>query len=371
MNIAPASGREVASNRRLLRLNRTLVIMHTSLFDYDLPPSLIARFPATERTASRLLRLPPDGDAPATLRFAEIGTLLKPGDVLVANNTRVLPARLFARKPTGGSVEIMLERILGDNTALVQLRTNKPIRDGQMLIAGQSKLVVTARRDGFFVVECQDGGDVAALFQSHGTLPLPPYLDRAVVAPDLERYQTVYASVDGAVAAPTAGLHFDQALIDQLRRGGIDWVTITLHVGAGTFQPVRAGAVESHRMHREWIEVEQPACDRINRAKSLGGRVISVGTTVVRALESAAQANQSGRLDAFSGDTELFIRPGYRFRVVDALITNFHLPRSTLLMMVCAFAGYEKIMQAYHYAIDHDFRFYSYGDAMFVERQRQ
>ncbi len=346
--------------------------MQTALFDYQLPSAQIARFPAAERTASRLLVVPPDRapQAPAAatmLRFGEIGALLRPGDVLVANNTRVIPARLFARKPGGGKVEILLERVLDANTALVQLRANKPIRPPQTLLAGAAKLRVRERRAGFFVIECDGDCGPAALFQSHGAIPLPPYLERAAVAEDSERYQTVYASVTGAVAAPTAGLHFDQPLINALRRAGIHWVTITLHVGAGTFQPVRTESPAAHAMHREWIEVSQPACEQINRAKSRGGRIIAVGTTVVRALESAAQP-ASGQLQPFSGDTELFILPGYRFRAVDALITNFHLPRSTLLMMVCAFAGYEKIMQAYRHAIARDFRFYSYGDAMFVER---
>lgn len=350
--------------------------MNVAQFDYPLPPSLIAQFPAAERTASRLLRVPAGRGAPAAGRFADLGNLLRRGDVLVVNNTRVLPARLFARKTSGGRVEIMLERILADDSALVRLRANKPVRAGQFLFAGQAQLRVNERRGEFFVIQCRggDGGDaddvgggeIAALFQAHGTLPLPPYITRAVAADDLERYQTVYSRVDGAVAAPTAGLHFDQALIDSLSVAGIGWATVTLHIGAGTFQPVRAGSVAEHTMHREWVQVDRRACAQINRARARGGRIIAVGTTVVRALESAAQ---SGRLAPFCGDTELFILPGYRFRVVDALITNFHLPRSTLLMLVCAFAGREKILRAYRYAVAHKFRFYSYGDAMFAECQ--
>ena len=357
--------------------------METGHFDYPLPPARIAQFPVAERTASRLLAVPsggagrsdeaPDKNPPAVLKFGEIGALLRPGDVLVANDTRVVPARLLARKPTGGKVEILLERILGDDTALVQLRANKPIRAPQVLLAGASKLLVSGRRDGFFVIQCNH--DPASLFRSQGTVPLPPYIERAAEEADFERYQTVYSRAEGAVAAPTAGLHFDRALIDQLIRAGIHWVTVTLHVGAGTFQPIRTESPAAHSMHREWVEVDRRACAQINRAKSRGGRVVAVGTTVVRALESAAQSDrveQPGRADQlqpFSGDTELFILPGYRFRAVDALITNFHLPRSTLLMLVCAFAGYEKTMQAYRYAIAHDFRFYSYGDAMFVQRE--
>ena len=345
--------------------------MDLAPFDYQLPSSRIAQFPPAERTASRLLRVRADGRAPVALGFSELGDLLQPGDVLVANDTRVVPARLLARKPTGGRVEIMLERILGDHSALVQLRANKPVAARQTLLVGSSELVVSERRDDFFVIQCRDGdggGGVASLFQSRGVMPLPPYIRRAVVEDDLARYQTVYARVAGAVAAPTAGLHFDQALIEQLGRVGIHWVAVTLHVGAGTFQPIRAESAAAYRMHREWVEVDRRACDRINRAKARGGRIVAVGTTVVRALESAAQ---SGRLEPFSGDTELFILPGYRFRAVDALITNFHLPRSTLLMLVCAFGGYQAVMDAYRHAIDHDFRFYSYGDAMFVERQRR
>lgn len=366
--------------------------METGLFDYPLPPARIAQFPAVERTASRLLVVSADEATPAgpglgenrlgenglgenglgEIVFGEIGNLLRPGDVLVVNNTRVVPARLFARKPTGGKVEILLERILDDHTALVQLRANKPVRTRQTLLAGSAKLTVTGRRDGFFVIECGNSGDKPmSLFQSHGTIPLPPYIERAAVEADVARYQTVYSSVNGAVAAPTAGLHFDQALIDELRRAGIRWATITLHVGAGTFQPVRSESPAAHSMHREWIEVDRRACEEINRAKSHGGRVVAVGTTVVRALESAAQFARAGRPEPFSGDTDLCILPGYRFRAVDALITNFHLPRSTLLMLVCAFAGYEKTMRAYHHAIAGDFRFYSYGDAMFVEHKRR
>ena len=366
--------------------------METGRFDYPLPPSRIAQFPAAERTASRLLAVPPDGPdgaadrPPAVLKFGEIGDLLKPGDVLVANDTRVLPARLFARKPTGGNVEILLERILDGNTALVQLRANKPLRTPQVLLAEASKsersaesagesveLTVRGRRDGFFIIHCP--WDPAALFRSRGTLPLPPYIERRASESDFERYQTVYSRAEGAVAAPTAGLHFDQVLIDQLKRAGIHWATITLHIGAGTFQPVRTESPADHPIHREWVEVDDRACAQINRAKSRGGRIIAVGTTVVRALESAAQPDRPTRTDRtsplrpFSGDTELFILPGYRFHAVDALITNFHLPRSTLLMLVCAFAGHHRTMAAYRHAIAQNFRFYSYGDAMFVERQ--
>jgi len=352
--------------------------MHIGLFDYPLPRSLIAQFPAPERTSSRLLVVPPGDSAPAVIRFGDIGRLLSPGDLLVVNDTRVVAARLAARKPTGGRVEMMLERILGGAggtgetaKALVHLRSNKPIGHRQKLLAGGVEWVVAGRRDGLFVIECRglDNG-VMPLFQAHGALPLPPYIQRAAGADDAARYQTVYARADGAVAAPTAGLHFDRALIRRLTRAGVQWATVTLHIGAGTFQPVRTQSLAAHRMHQEWVEVNHQACRRINQVKSRGGRVIAVGTTVVRALESAVQAGSGpapGALAAFSGDTGLFIRPGYRFRVVDALITNFHLPKSTLLALVCAFAGHAKIMRAYRDAVKRQLRFYSYGDAMFVQ----
>jgi len=339
--------------------------MDTARFDYHLPPDLIAQHPAAERTASRLLHVRRDG-AHDEMRFAEVGALLRRGDVLVANDTRVLPARLFARKPSGGAVEILLERIIGEHAALVQLRANKPVRVKQALHAGEAEWVVSERRGEFYVIECD--GDAESMFRRHGAVPLPPYIERAAVEQDCARYQTVYARADGAVAAPTAGLHFDRALIDALQRAGIDWAAVTLHVGAGTFRPVRAASAGAHRMHREWIEVSACACERIARAKSRGGRVVAIGTSVVRALESAVCAD--GRCAPFSGDTELFILPGHRFRAVDALLTNFHLPRSTLLMLVCAFAGFDAVMRAYRHAIAREFRFYSYGDAMFAELAR-
>lgn len=348
--------------------------MHIGLFDYPLPRSLIAQFPAPERTASQLLVVPPGDAAPAVMRFADIGRLLGPGDLLVVNDTRVVAARLAARKPSGGRVEMMLERVLGGAgpaRALVHLRSNKPIRHRQKLLAGGAEWVVTGRRGGLFVIECRDlDNGVMPLFQAHGALPLPPYIERAAGADDAARYQTVYARADGAVAAPTAGLHFDRALIKRLTEAGVQWAAVTLHIGAGTFQPVRAESLAAHRMHEEWVEVSHQACERVNRVKSRGGRVIAVGTTVVRALESAARAGSGpGALAAFCGDTGLFIRPGYRFRVVDALVTNFHLPKSTLLVLVCAFAGHAKIMRAYRAAVERKLRFYSYGDAMFVERE--
>ncbi|MGI9311437.1 MAG: tRNA preQ1(34) S-adenosylmethionine ribosyltransferase-isomerase QueA [bacterium] len=367
--------------------------MQTDSFDYPLPPSRIAQFPARERTASRLLQV---GANLTAHRFADLRKLLRDGDLLVANDTRVVPARLFATKPSGGQVEILLERILDARVALVQLRSPKPIRARQKLIVAHSELVVRERREHFFVLDAD--ADLAELFRAHGVTPLPPYIKRAADADDTDdvrRYQTVYSRADGAVAAPTAGLHFDRALIARLATEGVGWATVTLHIGAGTFQPVRAAAPAEHRMHREWIEVGASACAQINATKRQGGRIVAVGTTVVRALESAARAccsmdcesdesNKSNKsnetneshdsnaspLQPFRGDTDLFILPGFRFRAVDALITNFHLPKSTLLMLVCAFAGTERVMRAYRHAVANDFRFYSYGDAMFVERER-
>ena len=346
--------------------------MQLNRFDYELPRAQIAQFPTAKRGESRLLYAVDSTDAVdsaqqfAEMRFGQLGELLRDGDLLIANDTRVLAARIAARKPSGAAVEIMLERIIDSNSAQVRLRANKPMREGQPLIVGEHSLCVRARRDGFFIIESDD--DIAATFAEHGEVPLPPYIARRPNRDDDERYQTVYASQDGAVAAPTAGLHFDRALIDALQRRGIGWATVTLHIGAGTYQPVRASSIDAHQMHREWFAVGRATCACIAQAKARGARVIAVGTTVVRALESAVR---DGVVQPMCGDTELFIRRGYRFCAVDALITNFHLPRSTLLMMVCAFAGHARVMRAYRYALANGFRFYSYGDAMFIERKQK
>ena len=339
----------------------------TVRFDYPLAARQIAQHPAAQRAASRLLVVDQRSDGLREFRFAQLAKILRPGDLLVGNDTRVLPARLFAQKSSGGKVEIMLERLLDTHAALVQLRANKPIRVPAELGCQSHTLRVSARRGDFFVLRART--DIAELFHVYGRMPLPPYITRAVRAEDFERYQTVYARTAGAVAAPTAGLHFTQALIQELGAIGIGWANITLHVGAGTYQPIRAKNVATHTMHREWIEVDARACAQINAAKQNGARVIAIGTTVIRALESAAQFSRTNALQPFRGDTELFILPGFRFRVADALLTNFHLPRSTLLMLVCAFAGYERVMRAYFHAARHDFRFYSYGDAMFVAHE--
>ncbi len=340
--------------------------MNLSEFDYQLDNSQIARYPRPGRTDSRLLVARAGSGQFSDRQFHQLPALLAPGDLLVVNNTRVLPARIFATKPTGGKVEIMLERILDIQGALVQLRSNKPIRKNQKLLVGRRTLIVRESRQEFFVVQTADGEPMTTLFEQSGYMPLPPYVNRDAEAQDDDRYQTVYAERPGAVAAPTAGLHFDDALIDAVTEMGVGWTSITLHVGAGTFKPIHSENILDHHMHQEWLEVNADACQKIIDARLSGSRVIAVGTTVVRALESAAL---SGELEPFSGDTDLFITPGFRFRIVDVLITNFHLPRSTLLVLVSAFSGRNHVLSAYQHAINQGYRFYSYGDAMFLERQ--
>ncbi|MCY3768589.1 MAG: tRNA preQ1(34) S-adenosylmethionine ribosyltransferase-isomerase QueA [Gammaproteobacteria bacterium] len=340
--------------------------MDVQQFEYELPEALIAQYPLESRTASRLLVL---GDQPGDLQhctFENLLQLVNAGDLLVVNDSRVLPARLSGRKPTGGKVEIMLERIEDDCHALVLLGSSKPVRINQVIELGEFRLKVVGRQDQFYLLRFPAGHHPREIFKKYGRTPLPPYISRAPEDHDIQRYQTVYARVPGAVAAPTAGLHFDRELLDRLRQRGVDTASVTLHVGAGTFQPVRIADVSRHRMHRERMAVEAETCEKITMARSRGGRIIAVGTTVVRALESAVH---EGRLLPTSTDTGLFILPGFRFRVVDALITNFHLPKSTLLMMVSAFAGLERTLAAYQGAIEKQYRFYSYGDAMFVERR--
>ncbi len=351
--------------------------MRRADFHYDLPEELIAQSPPAARSGARLLALGEDGGL-ADLRFTDLPALLRPGDLLVINDTRVVRARLFARKVSGGAVELLLERVLPDapdlssdddsrSAALFQARASKPLRAGGRLeLDGGGAARVLARRGE--MVELQFESPVLAYLQRHGHVPLPPYITRAADAPDQEdarRYQTVFARVDGAVAAPTAGLHFDQPLLDALAAAGVASTYVTLHVGAGTFQPLRVDDPDQHRMHFERVEVSAAACEAIAAAKARGGRVVAVGTTVVRSLESAARG---GTLAPLRGETDLFIRPGYDFRVVDALVTNFHLPESTLLMLVCAFAGSARMLAAYRHAVQTRYRFFSYGDAMFVTR---
>ena len=339
--------------------------MRLSDFDYFLPPDLIAQHPAAERTSSRLLHL--DGKTGATedLRFPDFVRLAGPNDVLVLNDTRVMKARLHGRKDTGGEVEVLVERVIDDRRALVQARSSKPLRPGRRIeFAKGVDAEMLARHGEFF--ELRFGDDVLAVMERLGEVPLPPYITHAAKDDDEARYQTVYARVPGAVAAPTAGLHFDAALLESLRAKGVAIARVTLHIGAGTFQPVRVDDVSRHAMHSEWYSVPQETVDAIARARASGGRVIGVGTTALRALESASI---DGTVRAGSADTRLFIVPGHRFQVVDRLITNFHLPRSTLLMLVSAFAGIDNIRRAYAHAIAARYRFFSYGDAMLLERQ--
>lgn len=334
-------------------------------FAYDLPPDLIAQAPLAERTASRLLHVRPDG-RPEDLRIPNVADLLQEGDLLVVNDTRVLPARLFGRKATGGRVEMLLERLIGARTARVQLRSSRsPVIGAELTFDGGIQATVADRDGAFFILEFAE--PLEPVLERHGHMPLPPYIERPDDAADRERYQTVFSREPGAVAAPTAALHFDDALLGRLRGRGIAIETVTLHVGAGTFAPLRSEQLESGRLHAERIEVSESVCIAAKHARESGRRVIALGTTTMRALESAAL--ETGSLAPFSGETTLFIRPGFRFRVVDALLTNFHLPESSLLMLVCAFAGTQSILAAYAHAILHRYRFFSYGDAMFCHRQ--
>jgi S-adenosylmethionine:tRNA ribosyltransferase-isomerase len=339
--------------------------LKTSDFHYDLPSELIAQAPLAERSASRLLHVPP-GDAPLEDRHVrDLPSLLRAGDLLVFNDTRVIPARLFGAKATGGRVEILIERLLPGAEARAQLGVSKPPQVGSRIAldAGGEAEVLARLDDGFWQLRFHVDGALEDWLQEAGQLPLPPYIERRPDQADAERYQTVFAREAGAVAAPTAGLHFDAPLLEALRGRGIETGHITLHVGAGTFQPVRVDDVQSHRMHSEWINVGEGLVEQVRRTRAAGGRVVAVGTTVVRALESALV---DGELQPFSGDTSIFIYPGYRLRSIDALMTNFHLPESTLLMLVSAFAGKARIFAAYEHAVRQRYRFFSYGDAMLL-----
>jgi len=339
--------------------------MQLSDFNFDLPPELIAQRPLTERTQSRLLCLDGAMGEWRDQQFAQLPTLLNKDDLLVLNNTRVIPARIFGTKASGGCIEVMLERVLGDSELLVQIRASKaPKVGGQLLLGDEAiKAEVVARDNGFYQLRLNDQRSAIAVVQAIGHMPLPPYIDRSEDALDQQRYQTIFAEHPGAVAAPTAGLHFDQSILNEISANGVRQATVTLHVGAGTFQPVRVDDIATHEMHYEYVEVPQATCDAIIETRARGGRVIAVGTTVVRSLETASQA---GVPSAFSGETNIFIYPGYRFSSVDALVTNFHMPESTLLMLVSAFGGRENMLAAYRHAIEQRYRFYSYGDAMFI-----
>ena len=338
--------------------------MQVSAFSFDLPDSLIARHPLAERRASRLLTLDGPTGSLGHHGFVELLDYLRPGDLMVFNNTRVIPARLFGQKDTGGKVEVLIERVLDGRRVLAHIRSSKSPKAGARIhIEGGGEAVMLARQDTLFELEFEE--DVLPLLERVGHMPLPPYIDRPDDVADRERYQTVYAQRAGAVAAPTAGLHFDTELLAALRDNGDESAFVTLHVGAGTFQPVRVERLEEHHMHREWLEVDQGVVDAVAACHARGGRVVAVGTTSVRSLESAAR---DGVLKPFSGDTDIFLYPGKPFHVVDALVTNFHLPESTLLMLVSAFAGYPETMAAYAEAIAKGYRFFSYGDAMFITR---
>lgn len=336
-------------------------------FDFRLPPELIAQHPASERTASRLLHV--SSGALHDRQFADLPQLIDPGDLLVFNDTRVIKARLFGEKESGGRIEVMIERILDRHHAIAQIRASKPPRPGSRIILENAfALTVTGRageQSEFFALELPGDGDLYALTEEYGHLPLPPYITHAAEPSDETRYQTVFARHAGAVAAPTAGLHFDEVMLDRLAARGAELAWLTLHVGAGTFQPVRVHNLAEHRMHAERFDIPPATVEAIARTRTRGGRIIAVGTTSLRALEAAAQA---GGLRAGAAETDIFITPGYAFRVVDRLITNFHLPKSTLLMLVSAFAGTDPIRRAYAHAVENRYRFFSYGDAMLLER---
>lgn len=346
--------------------------MQLSDFHYNLPEELIAHFPAEKRSQSRLLCLDASTGKIEHRKFKQFLDYVSEDDLLVFNNTRVIPARLYGRKESGGKVEILIERVMKDNCVLAQIRASKSPKPGGIIFFGDdveedpsasAGAEILEVEDGFYIMRFAGDIDLQDLLSRHGHMPLPPYIKRGDQVLDAERYQTIYAEKDGAVAAPTAGLHFDQEMFAAMQERGIDSTFLTLHVGAGTFQPVRVDNVLEHRMHKELIEVSDSVCDKVNACKERGGRVIAIGTTTVRSLESAAI---NKRLQPFHGETDIFIYPGYEFQIVDAMITNFHLPESTLLMLVSAFSEKDMLMGAYNEAISQGYRFFSYGDAMFI-----
>ena len=338
--------------------------MKKSDFDFDLPNALIAQSPLAERSASRLLVLDRGAGTRQNRQFRELPGMLQPGDLLVFNDTRVLPARLFGHKDSGGAVEILIERVTGTHEARAQLGVSKkPKEGGRILLADGSAVTVLGREGEFFRLRFESHEPLEKILLRLGEMPLPPYIERKPGQDDTTRYQTVFAREPGAVAAPTAGLHFDEGLLARLAERGVDFGYVTLHVGAGTFQPMRAEDISDHVMHREWLNVGAELVEKIRRTRAAGGRVVAVGTTVVRALESATV---EGRLHPFAGETQIFIFPGYRITSIDGLITNFHLPQSTLLMLVSALTSREFILDAYRYAVQERYRFFSYGDAMLV-----
>lgn len=349
--------------------------MQVADFHFELPESLIAKSPKKERSSSRLMQLDGNTGEINHHQFSQIIDLVQPGDLLIFNNTRVIPARLFGQKSSGGKVEILVERLLDEHSVLAHVRANKAPKPGNVIhFDGGISAEMIQRHDDLFELAFEKSQPVLNLLEEHGHMPLPPYIDRPDNEDDKERYQTVYNEKPGAVAAPTAGLHFTEALLQQLEEKGVRKEFVTLHVGAGTFQSIRVDDVKEHKMHSEYAEVPQHVVDAIAETKKAGGRVIAVGTTSVRSLESAAwksgmQSNQFDQLSTFTGETDIFIYPGYEFKVVDAMVTNFHLPESTLIMLVSAFAGKENILAAYNEAVSEQYRFFSYGDAMFLTRK--
>ncbi len=357
--------------------------MRVSDFSFDLPEALIARYPKAERSASRLMALEGTSGTIIDGVFTDIVEQLNAGDLLVFNNTRVIPARMFGQKASGGKIEVLVERIVDQHTALAHIRASKSPKVGNALYLGREqgnelgdednifKATMVARHGALFELKFSDEQSVLDVLEQIGHMPLPPYIDRPDEDSDKERYQTVYNEKPGAVAAPTAGLHFDEPLLEKIKAKGVELAFVTLHVGAGTFQPVKVEEIADHVMHAEYVEVSDEVVAQIAKTKAAGGRVVAVGTTSVRSLESAAKAaDEKGEaLSAFYGDTDIFITPGCEFRVIDALVTNFHLSESTLLMLVSAFSGYENIMKAYQHAIEKEYRFFSYGDAMFLTKK--
>ncbi|EGU49324.1 S-adenosylmethionine:tRNA ribosyltransferase-isomerase [Vibrio ichthyoenteri ATCC 700023] len=348
--------------------------MQVSDFHFDLPDELIARYPQPERTSSRLLQMNGNSGELVDGIFTDVLGHIEAGDLVVFNNTRVIPARMFGRKASGGKLEVLVERMLDTKSILAHVRCSKSPKPGTVILLGENdefSAEMVARHDALFELKFNSDQTVLEILEQIGHMPLPPYIDRPDEDADKERYQTVYNQKPGAVAAPTAGLHFDEVLLEKIKAKGAELAYVTLHVGAGTFQPVKVDNIHDHHMHAEYVEVTQEVVDAINATKARGGRVIAVGTTSVRSLESAAQdALKNGTdLVPFFGDTEIFIFPGYEYQLVDCLITNFHLPESTLIMLVSAFAGYENTMNAYQHAVDNHYRFFSYGDSMFIEKK--
>ncbi|AUI85384.1 tRNA preQ1(34) S-adenosylmethionine ribosyltransferase-isomerase QueA [Vibrio azureus] len=348
--------------------------MQVSDFHFDLPDELIARYPQPERTASRLLQM--DGNTGELIdgTFTDVLSQVQAGDLVVFNNTRVIPARMFGRKASGGKLEVLVERMLDDKSILAHVRCSKSPKPGSTVLLGENdeySAEMVARHDALFELKFASDKTVLEILEEIGHMPLPPYIDRPDEDSDKERYQTVYNQKPGAVAAPTAGLHFDDELLENIKAKGAEFAYVTLHVGAGTFQPVKVDDINDHHMHAEYVEVPQEVVDAIHDTKARGGRIIAVGTTSVRSLESAAQdALKNGtELVPFFGDTEIFIFPGYEYQLVDCLITNFHLPESTLIMLVSAFAGYDNTMNAYQHAVKNKYRFFSYGDSMFIKKK--